>query len=58
MAGLGQNGRPGLGFERSWYGKHKRDAVKPSRAPAQGLGERSGLAASHGGAAAALAPAS
>ena len=58
MAELGRNGRPGLGFERSWYGKHKHDAVKPSRAPAQGLGKRSGLAAAHGGAAVALAPTS
>ena len=58
MAGLGRNGRPRLGFERSWYWKHKRDTAKPSRAPAQDLGERSGLAAVHGGAATALAPTS
>ena len=31
----------GARFERSRYRKHKRDAAKPSRAPAQGLGERS-----------------
>ena len=34
VAGLGQNGRPGLNFERGWHWKHARGTGKRSRVAA------------------------
>ena len=52
MAELGRIGRPGLEVERGKHGEHAHDLVNSSGASEWGLGERSRLAAAHGGTAA------
>ena len=52
IAGLGQNGRPGLDFERGWHWKHARGTGKRSRVAALAEAAGAELATAHGGLAA------
>ena len=52
VAGLGQNGRPGLDFERGWHWKHACGTGKRSRVAALAEAGGAELSTAHGGLAA------
>ena len=49
VAGLGQNGRPGLDFEHGWHWKHARGTGNSSKAAALAEAGGAELATAHGG---------